>query len=133
MPIDYSKYPENWLTEIRPRILARDKNQCKHCGLINYAVIVRGKNGSFRHISYAEWDQIHTKIKYGGHNMTTAIKYFGFTKIVLTVAHLDQDITNNEDQNLASLCQKCHLTHDSNYRKQQKAKQRANNQLKLNL
>lgn len=26
------KYPANWKTEIRPRILKRDKNKCQHCG-----------------------------------------------------------------------------------------------------
>jgi hypothetical protein len=30
--IDYSKYPPNWLSEIRPYILKRDKYTCQHCG-----------------------------------------------------------------------------------------------------
>lgn len=33
-------------------------------------------------------------------------------RIVLTTAHLDHDPTNNDDANLAALCQHCHLTHD---------------------
>lgn len=32
--------------------------------------------------------------------------------VVLTVAHLDQDPTNCDDENLKALCQKCHLDHD---------------------
>lgn len=32
--------------------------------------------------------------------------------IVLTVAHLDHDPSNNADDNLRALCQKCHLAHD---------------------
>ena len=33
-------------------------------------------------------------------------------KIILTVAHLDQDPTNNSFTNLSALCQKCHFSHD---------------------
>jgi hypothetical protein len=33
--------------------------------------------------------------------------------VVLTIAHLDHDTTNNEDSNLAALCQRCHLTYDA--------------------
>jgi hypothetical protein len=32
--------------------------------------------------------------------------------VVLTVAHIDHDKTNNRFNNLAALCQKCHLGHD---------------------
>lgn len=34
------------------------------------------------------------------------------TKIILTIAHLDRDKTNNNYSNLAALCQRCHLDHD---------------------
>ena len=36
MPIDYRKYPKNWKTEIRPRILERAQNKCESCGAENY-------------------------------------------------------------------------------------------------
>lgn len=29
MPIDYKKYPSNWLKEIRPRIMQRANNTCE--------------------------------------------------------------------------------------------------------
>jgi len=32
---------------------------------------------------------------------------------VLTIAHLDHDTTNNADENLAALCQRCHLSYDA--------------------
>jgi len=35
MPCDYSKYPDNWFSEIRPRILERAKNRCELCGVDN--------------------------------------------------------------------------------------------------
>ena len=34
------------------------------------------------------------------------------SKVVLTVAHIDQDKDNNRFLNLAALCQRCHLNHD---------------------
>jgi 5-methylcytosine-specific restriction endonuclease McrA len=34
------------------------------------------------------------------------------SRVVLTVAHIDQDKTNNSFFNLAALCQRCHLNHD---------------------
>lgn len=35
MAIDYKKYPANWKTEIRPRILERADNKCEWCGAAN--------------------------------------------------------------------------------------------------
>ena len=37
-------------------------------------------------------------------------------RIALAVAHLDQCPENNQFDNLAALCQKCHLDHDRPYR-----------------
>lgn len=34
------------------------------------------------------------------------------SKVILTVAHLDRDRRNNRFNNLAALCQRCHLNHD---------------------
>ena len=34
------------------------------------------------------------------------------SNVVLTVAHIDHDIRNNGWENLAALCQRCHLAHD---------------------
>ena len=41
-----------------------------------------------------------------------ALKAAGLTEIILTVAHLDHDKTNNRFSNLKALCQRCHLRHD---------------------
>lgn len=35
------------------------------------------------------------------------------TYVVLACAHLDHDPSNNEPQNLAALCQRCHMLHDA--------------------
>lgn len=33
-------------------------------------------------------------------------------RVILTVSHRDHDTTHNTEDNLVSLCQRCHLAHD---------------------
>lgn len=132
MPIDYKEYPVNW-PEIRERILKRASHKCEECGLPNYSVIKRTLNGKFRFICGVEWDMVHSRIKYSRSNMTESLKYHGFTKIILTIAHLDHDIENNADENLKALCQKCHLTHDRHRHKITRLYGRRKNQLALEI
>lgn len=119
MPIDYSNYPDNWKTEIRPRILKRSQDHCEMCGLTNHSVIARHCDAPWRYIrldprterldhwirAWRELDRIHAFEVNKPHT------------VVLTIAHLDQDLNNNEDDNLAALCQRCHLRHDAFVRK----------------
>jgi hypothetical protein len=100
MPIDYKKYPKNWKTEIRPAILAREGNRCKFCGVENYACGYRDSHGNFIELSPME---------------SEARSEDGLKQIViiLTIAHLDHDINNNNHENLAALCQRCHLRYDA--------------------
>lgn len=87
MPMDYSKYPKNW-KEISLSIRNREKWECKWCG---------AKNGQ--------------------PNPATG------SKVVLTVAHLGTPHTDGtpgdkhdkmdvRPENLAALCQRCHLNYD---------------------
>ena len=87
MPCDYSKYPVNWLTEIRPAILERARHKCEFCAVHNY--------------------EPHPVTK---------------SRVVLTIAHLDHDITNSDPENLRALCQKCHNTHDGPKRARNRAR-----------
>lgn len=113
MPIDYSEYPANWKTEIRPAVLARANHKCEDCGIANHAVIKRFKGG-YVTPGTQEWDMINSSIRYGGHSLATALKKHGFTRIVLTIAHLDHDKSNENVklERLKALCQKCHLGYD---------------------
>jgi hypothetical protein len=95
MPIDYKQYPENW-QEIRATVLTRAGHQCE---------------GSPR------YPDCHAA-NYQPHPVTGS-------KVILTIAHVDQDITNNADGNLLAWCQRCHLMHD--------AKQHAENRKKRKL
>jgi len=112
MPIDYSKYPKNWLSEIRPRIMKRANNKCEICGLehnsIVYSIKLYVRDGTykwrslwFRNKQDAEREQLHDKIKK--------------VKVILTIAHLDHDEGNHEikDDRLKAMCQLCHLRYDA--------------------
>jgi len=57
------------------------------------------------------------------------------SKVVLTVAHLDQDRSNNRFSNLKALCQRCHFEHDRPYNilKRKYGKDYLKNQKKLEL
>jgi len=106
MPCDYTKYPDNWHSEIRPRILARAGNRCEWCGLENGAVGARTQDGSFlpmHGVSYAEAKQMEQD------DPGDAEPEQRIIKIVLTIAHHpDPDPQNCADDNLVALCQRCH-------------------------
>lgn len=121
MPCDYSKYPKNWFSEIRPAILERDKNCCKVCKVPNGTFGYRGKDGKFY-----SWELIEAALDYRGYDyfdyeLLHHVKKDGTvtkgTKIVLTIMHLDHDITNNDYSNLAAACQYHHLIYDLQHHK----------------
>lgn len=127
MPCDYSKYAKNWKSEIRPAILERDGNCCKVCGVKNGIAIFRG-------YIFSANGKIEVYQTGGGevYDATTGRMIFDGTvyacvdplsgdenqkaiKVVLTIAHLDHDVKNNDYSNLAALCQKHHLAHDKEH------------------
>lgn len=128
MPIDYKKYPANWKTEIRPSILERARNCCEICGVENYMGIIRGTYGGVE-----VWEDINSNVylyptgEFVG-NIDESGCYIDYPDdrkgitIILTIAHLDHDITNNDPTNLKALCQKCHNRHDAKYRAQNRKK-----------
>lgn len=104
MPCDYSTYHPEWETKIRPDILERDGHKCKFCGIPNYEIGWRDFKGDWNKLSEGHVGDVEAEFA----------KELGYKviKVVLTVAHLDGNKDNNDYDNLASLCQKCHLSHD---------------------
>lgn len=105
MPINYKLYPKDWKA-IRARILEREGYRCKECRIRNHAKGARDIFGNW-----------HDEDAIDGMKSDDGFHYFGgdypkIIKIVLTVAHLDHDVMNNTDDNLAALCQLHHLRHD---------------------
>jgi len=118
MPIDYSKYPDNWKTEIVPAVIKRAKNRCEICGVKNKSKLwsvelnirtiqnFRTRYKPIRIWITSESDLIRLR-KYGKH-----IKKI---RVVLTVAHLDHDEKNEKVklERLKAMCQWCHLNYDA--------------------
>lgn len=102
MPCDYSKYPKDW-KQIRARILERDGHRCKFCGVANGAI--------------RAGDQVvsgDTDAAFQAGEMWAVGEGPKPIKIVLTVAHVENpDPMDCRDENLAALCQRCHLRHDA--------------------
>ncbi len=107
--IDYKKYPPNWKTEIRPAVLERADNCCEKCGLFNHQKVY-----SVKHNGQSIWFELPSDaLRCAGvphlHGYEKEVKQ---VRVVLTIAHLNHDITDNRMENLKALCQKCHLNHD---------------------
>ena len=115
MPMDRSRYPDNW-EAISLAIRERAGNRCEWCGVENGAVGARDKHG--------DW---HDENMIEGMNSDVGFALFGdfpkIIRIVLTVAHLGtekpdgspgdkHDKMDCRPENLAALCQKCHLDYD---------------------
>ena len=120
MPIDYKKYPSNWKTEIRPAILQRANNCCEFCNVKNYSEGFRNKEGRFYTTEFIVKELEITGLDMFEDELFHRVQKDGKVKpikIVLTVAHLDHNISNNEYSNLKALCQKCHLDYDKDHHK----------------
>ena len=117
MPIKRELYPENWEAISQQIRFERAQGKCEWCGIENHAIGARDKAGVWHDL-----DDIHSMksdegfILFGG-------EFPKMVKIVLTVAHLgvpypDGSPGNKHDkmdcrpENLAALCQKCHLNYD---------------------
>lgn len=116
MPMDKSRYPPNW-DEISRRIRERAGNKCEQCGVPNHTWGYRDKNGRF-------WTEEEIAQADGDHPFNG--KEPKPIRIVLTVAHHpDPDPMNCGDDNLMSLCQRCHNQLDAPMRARNAARTRA--------
>ena len=89
------RYPKNWKTDVRPRIMARAMHNghacCEHCLAPNHMWVER-TNG------FADSWRISMEGK--------------GVRIVLTIAHMNDVIEDCSDENLRALCQLCHNRYD---------------------
>jgi 5-methylcytosine-specific restriction endonuclease McrA len=106
-PENKKLYPDNW-NGIRQDILVRAKNKCEFCGAPNYYHAVRydGKAEYFYDIA----DAVDCLCRL--EHLFPELQTMKIPKIILTIAHLDHDPTNNNYNNLKALCQKCHNNYD---------------------
>lgn len=128
MPCDYSLYPKDWKSRIRPDILKRagevrndegeiiQQASCEQCDIENYSVGYRDKEGKFH--------KLEPTMQGETDGFDAQAQGFKIIKVVLTIAHLDHDITNNDYNNLKALCNRCHLRHDIEHHKKNSSKTR---------
>lgn len=112
MPIDYKEYHPKWSLISRLVRFYRAKNKCEFCQVPNHSYVVRDKHGRWRYRLTRHFiDSLILELW----RPSEIAREYDCTYIVLTVAHLDQDKTNNRFNNLAALCQRCHLKHDQKH------------------
>lgn len=110
---------------LRARILEREGHACKTCKAPNHQWITRGEGIHSETYMLMEGDVFDANTgealgaaKGSEYNSKTIVQ------VILTIAHLDQDPTNNADDNLAALCQRCHNRHDAPHRAKNAARTR---------
>lgn len=90
-------YPANW-KEISHQIrFVRAGGRCEHCNAPHNGIRLRTGEVLDRTAAIALLD--------------VGLQLVG-ARVILTTAHLNHDPTDNRPENLAALCQKCHLAHD---------------------
>ena len=115
MPIkkeNKNRYPKDWDVISRYVREFRAGNKCEVCGIENYRVIKRCSGGRYRDLTSQEWELVHFWVAKLEVKLEKVLKHFGFTRIVLTVGHLDHTPENNDYSNLRAMCQYCHNCYD---------------------
>lgn len=118
MPCDYSNYPANWRSEIRPAILQRAFNLCEECGAEHHSIVL-SKSRQTLTGAFDSYREARDAVDFYHEPGDRAVV------IVLTIAHLDHDTTNNDHANLRALCQRCHLQHDAGHHRRNASRTRA--------
>lgn len=124
MPCNYKLYHPNWKKVIRPAILDRAKNCCEQCKVKNYSLIIRGEYCGIEVYQDDDGNIYNAETGEG-----VGSDYLGevhptntFIKVVLTIAHMNHNINDNDYSNLKALCQQCHNRHDVGHRKENRRK-----------
>lgn len=138
MPINYKNYPPEWKTVIRPAILKRAGDKCEFCGVENKKWIFRCKWDGYE--CYQDSDGglffAENSKKIDNNTEFWDLEPLGkdkAIKVVLIIAHLDHDVTNNDYSNLKALCQRCHLRHDAKFHSSNRKNNKNNKEKSLKL
>jgi len=118
MPADMSTYAPYWHKLSRHIRHVRAGDCCEWCGVKNGRNIIRSGIDPEHYVYYDPLaDCVYTYPNGDWIRMSELPSEFDGEpiRIILTVAHLDHDKTNNRFSNLAALCQRCHLNHDRFY------------------
>ena len=95
-------YTEDWSDTIRPSILKRDNYRCKICKV--------------KHRSRGYYDSTGKFIECDEYMVSYASRMnIKLIRIILQVHHKNQNKKDNRDNNLISLCPRCHFKEDKEY------------------
>lgn len=114
MPIDRSRYPDNWKDISRSIRVDRAGNRCEctgHCGDAHFEGRCNAPNWSTIRRSNRNPAIWHDPDTIKPENWSNYHLVF----VILTTAHLDHDTHNNDHNNLLAMCQRCHLNHDRDH------------------
>lgn len=122
-------YAKTWRTVTRPRILARAEGCCERCGKPNHARVATASGKDCYGHYWMVWakvedfedlatDPVFLNQTGEPSGMIRTDAPFRRIRVVLTVAHLNHVAGDDRDENLAALCQWCHLIHDRDHHKQ---------------
>ncbi len=110
-------YHAKWSLISRLIRLRRAGNRCEQCGVENHSWIARFQVAGIPAYvpAYCQENEVVRSAEDG--KVLGTLEGFGlvparWVKVVLTVAHLDQNRANNRFSNLKALCQRCHFAHD---------------------
>jgi 5-methylcytosine-specific restriction endonuclease McrA len=128
---------------IRARILERAGYKCELCGAPNWTVVLRvfgwWTDANLRSTVWSmegtiagermimlPWRSASANGPFEQVSCFPCTTHHRWVSIVLTIAHLNHDATDNRDANLAALCQWCHLAHDRRFHHANARRTRAN-------
>ena len=127
MPMDRSKYPDNWEWLSR-QVIADAGNKCELCYAPNGEFIVRFPPNEYKYPWVLTDDMPAIEFSEGLEDSNYKV-----TKVVLTVHHINGDKNDSRKQNLIALCQKCHLRLDLLRHMENRKKNKNRNQTELNI
>lgn len=129
MPMDRSKYPDNW-DEIADAVKDRADWKCQECGAPHNIMIVRSSDGKWR-----RYDAADEAAQVKGIRVIITVHHIGVDKDDGTPGD-PGDKMDCRDDNLIALCQRCHLLadmdhHIANRRRNQRERQVKAGQMRL--
>lgn len=101
--------------ERRKRILERAGNRCEQCGVPNNSDIDRANGGWWLEVKFKPGMtgvELKWRDEHGTHVIPLKDPKMRGVRVVLAVAHLNNDPEDNREENLRAYCQWCHLHHD---------------------
>lgn len=115
-PENRDRYPKDW-PEISAAIRTRAGNRCEWCGVPNYELGGRTRDGTWLKAQPTGDNGLRLTWPQPGDDAYCGTNEHGcvlrVVRIVLTVAHLNHKPEDCRPENLRALCQRCHNRHDA--------------------